>query len=93
MASFQTLNLAHLPPDLAVHIALYTDLQNASFLRDQLLQGNPDFEYALIDASVVRGPSFLACLLSCLLAPSSIRSLVRSLLYTRFETAEKEKQC
>lgn len=54
MASLQTLHLAHLPPDLAVHVALYTDLQNASFLRDQLLQGNPDFEYALIDASVVR---------------------------------------
>lgn len=56
MASLQTLNLAHLPPDLAVHIALYTDLQNAPFLRDQLLRGNPDFEYALIDASVVRRP-------------------------------------
>ncbi|MCJ1456089.1 hypothetical protein MMC28_006447 [Mycoblastus sanguinarius] len=53
MASLQTLHLAHLPPDLAVHIALYTNLQNASFLRDQLLQGNPDFEYALIDASVI----------------------------------------
>ncbi|CAF9929722.1 hypothetical protein IMSHALPRED_007989 [Imshaugia aleurites] len=53
MASLQTLSLAHLPPDLAVHIALYTDLQNAPFLRDQLLQGNPDFEYALIDASVI----------------------------------------
>ncbi|KAL9074911.1 MAG: hypothetical protein Q9161_002050 [Pseudevernia consocians] len=53
MPSLQTLNLAHLPPDLAVHIALYTDLQNAPFLRDQLLQGNPDFEYALIDASVI----------------------------------------
>ncbi|KAF6237368.1 hypothetical protein HO173_004258 [Letharia columbiana] len=53
MASLQTLNLAHLPPDLAVHIALYADLQNAPFLRDQLLQGNPDFEYALIDATVI----------------------------------------
>ena len=79
MASLQTLHLAHLPPDLAVHIALYTDLQNASFLRDQLLKGNPDFEYALIDASVVRRPYFyppspslipllLACLFNCLLA-------------------------
>ncbi len=59
MAYLQTLNLAHLPPDLAVHIASYTDLQNAPFLRDQLLQGNPDFEYALIDASVVRRPRLL----------------------------------
>lgn len=59
MASLKTLNLAHLPEDLAVHIALYTDLRNAPFLRDQLLQGNADFEYALIDASVVRRPCLL----------------------------------
>lgn len=59
MASVQTINLTHLPLDLAVHIALYTDLQNAPFLRDQLLQGNPASEYALIDASVVRRPCSL----------------------------------
>ena len=53
MAQLQTLHLAHLPSDLAVHVALYTEVQNAAYLRDQLLQGNQDFEYALIDASVV----------------------------------------
>ena len=53
MAELQSLHLAHLPPDLAVHVALYTEVQNAPYLRDQLLQGNQDFEYALIDASVV----------------------------------------
>lgn len=53
MAELQTLHLAHLPPDLAVHVALYTEIKNAAYLRDQLLQGNQDFEYALIDASVV----------------------------------------
>ncbi|KAK0509046.1 hypothetical protein JMJ35_008417 [Cladonia borealis] len=53
MAELQTLHLAHLPPDLAVHVALYTEVQNAAYLRDQLLQGNQDFEYALIDASVI----------------------------------------
>jgi len=59
MASLQTLHLVHLPPDLAVHVALYTDVENASFLRDQLLQGNPDFEYALVDASIVCGSGSL----------------------------------
>lgn len=59
MAALQTLHLAHLPPELAVHVALYTDIRNASFLRDQLLQGNPDFEYALVDASVVCYENFL----------------------------------
>jgi hypothetical protein len=53
MTPLQTFHLAHLPPDLAVYVALYNDVQNAPSLRDQLLQGNPDFEYALIDASVV----------------------------------------
>ena len=53
MALVQTLRLAHLPPSLAVHIALYQNVQNASFLRQQLLQGNPEFEYAFIDASIV----------------------------------------
>ncbi|KAL2042118.1 hypothetical protein N7G274_005306 [Stereocaulon virgatum] len=53
MTPLQTFHLAHLPPDLAIHVALYTDVQNAPILRDQLLQGNPDFEYALIEASVI----------------------------------------
>ena len=54
MASLQTIHLTHLPPDLAVHVALYTNVENAFFLHEQLLQGNPDFECALIDASTVR---------------------------------------
>ena len=58
MAQLQTLHLAHLPPDLAVHVTLYTEVQNAPYLRDQLLQGNQDFEYALIDASVVGSSVF-----------------------------------
>lgn len=53
MADLKTLHLAHLPTDLAVHVALFQNLKNAAFLRRQLLDGNADFEYALIDASVV----------------------------------------
>lgn len=57
----QTLHLEHLPPGYDVHIALYKDLRNAEFLQKQLLEGNTAFEYALIDASVVRsGDSFTA---------------------------------
>ncbi|OCT49564.1 EKC/KEOPS complex subunit cgi121 [Cladophialophora carrionii] len=47
------INLAHMPPELALYVAVYTDLQNASFLKEQLLAGNADFEYAFIDASMV----------------------------------------
>ncbi|KAI9821134.1 MAG: hypothetical protein M1827_003868 [Pycnora praestabilis] len=48
-----TYSLSHLPPDLAIHIALYEEVQNAAFLRQQLMSGNSAFEYAFIDASVV----------------------------------------
>ncbi|KAI9731572.1 MAG: hypothetical protein M1834_004692 [Cirrosporium novae-zelandiae] len=53
MASLQTIYLPHLPSSFAIYVALYRDLQNATFLREQLLAGNTDFEYALIDASMV----------------------------------------
>jgi EKC/KEOPS complex subunit CGI121/TPRKB len=48
--------LVHMPSELAVFVALYRDLQNAKFLREQLLAGNTDFEYAFIDASMVGHP-------------------------------------
>lgn len=48
-----TLHLTHLPPTLGVYIALCRDLKNATFLRQQLLNGNTEFEYALLDASSV----------------------------------------
>jgi len=53
MMYLQTLHLAHLPPSLTLHLALYEDVKNAAFLQQQLLQGNSEFEYALIDASSV----------------------------------------
>ncbi|KAI9924777.1 hypothetical protein ASPWEDRAFT_40653 [Aspergillus wentii DTO 134E9] len=51
--SLETINLPHLPSSSPVHVALYRDLQNAPALRQQLLAGNADFEYAFIDASMV----------------------------------------
>lgn len=52
-AAVETINLPHLPPHIFVHAALYRNIQNAGFLRQQLIEGNADFEYALIDASMV----------------------------------------
>ncbi|PQE31470.1 hypothetical protein CJF32_00008080 [Rutstroemia sp. NJR-2017a WRK4] len=49
----QTIALEHLPESHSIHIALYRNLRNAAFLHQQLLAGNTDFEYALIDASVI----------------------------------------
>ena len=53
MAQLTTFHLAHLPPDLAVNIALFRDLKNQSFLKQQLLDGNEAFEYAFLDAQSV----------------------------------------
>lgn len=46
---------AHLPHLLShpLHICLFTDVRNASYLREQLLAGNTDYEYAFLDASVL----------------------------------------
>ncbi|KAJ5698896.1 EKC/KEOPS complex subunit [Penicillium macrosclerotiorum] len=49
----ETISLPHLPASLPVHVALYRNVQNGAFLRQQLLAGNAEFEYALIDASIV----------------------------------------
>ncbi|KAH8793399.1 kinase binding protein CGI-121-domain-containing protein [Hyaloscypha finlandica] len=53
MALLQTVRLEHLPHSHEIHIALYRDITNASFLQQQLLDGNTNFEYALIDAGVI----------------------------------------
>lgn len=56
MAMVKTFHLAHLNPNLEVHVALFRDLKNAFHLRQQLLNGNTEFEYALIDANAVSDP-------------------------------------
>ncbi|KAK2760103.1 hypothetical protein FQN53_007953 [Emmonsiellopsis sp. PD_33] len=53
MSHLKTIQLAHVPPTQPVHVALYRDLQNSQFLREQLLTGNTEFEYAFIDASTI----------------------------------------
>lgn len=55
-----SVNLEHTPLELPIHISLFRDVENSAFLKQQLLDGNEEFEYAFIDASVVRtGPSFI----------------------------------
>ncbi|KAK5130271.1 hypothetical protein LTR08_002272 [Meristemomyces frigidus] len=48
----ETILLPHLP-QYPLHIILFKDVTNAAFLRQQLLAGNTDFEYAFLDASVL----------------------------------------
>jgi len=55
----QTLYLENIPQSHEVHIAAFKDVTNASFLRDQLLAGNTDFEYAFVDARTVSGIIYL----------------------------------
>ncbi|KAJ5307692.1 hypothetical protein N7476_008348 [Penicillium atrosanguineum] len=53
MALLETIDIPHLPSSLPVHVALYRNVENADYLKQQLLAGNSEFEYALIDASMV----------------------------------------
>lgn len=51
-ADVETIRLPFLE-DYPLYIGLFSHLQNATFLRKQLLEGNQDFEYAFIDATSV----------------------------------------
>ena len=54
MSLMTKVQLAHLPPPHnTLYLALFADVQNAQFLRQQLLDGNREFEYAFIDASML----------------------------------------
>ncbi|EMC99792.1 hypothetical protein BAUCODRAFT_62697 [Baudoinia panamericana UAMH 10762] len=48
----ETVILPHLD-GYPLHICLFAAVQNAPFLRQQLLNGNTDFEYAFLDAAVI----------------------------------------
>jgi hypothetical protein len=50
--TMETITLPHLP-DSPIQACLFKNVQNAAFLRQQLLEGNTDFEYAFLDASVL----------------------------------------
>lgn len=52
MALVRTFTLPHYETH-PVHIALFKDVTNAAFLRSQLLEANPDFDYAFLDAQMV----------------------------------------
>ena len=58
MAQVTSLRLAHLPVDQRVHIALFDNVQSAKYLRERLLSGDRDFDYAFIDAEMVRSQLF-----------------------------------
>ncbi|KAF2138261.1 uncharacterized protein K452DRAFT_277286 [Aplosporella prunicola CBS 121167] len=58
MARVQTIGLAHLPAH-PVHVALFDHVTNAAALRQHLLSGNPEFEYAFLDATTILSTSHL----------------------------------
>jgi EKC/KEOPS complex subunit CGI121/TPRKB len=58
MASVRSFTLPHYDA-YPVHVALFTNVTNAAFLRSQLLAANPQFDYALLDASMILSPNHL----------------------------------
>jgi EKC/KEOPS complex subunit CGI121/TPRKB len=53
MANVRTFTLPHYHA-YPVHVAVFKDVTNASYLRSQLLAANPEFDYAFLDAEMVR---------------------------------------
>ena len=53
MADVKTFNLAHVAQSTPVFAALFRDVRNAAFLRQQLVEANAEYEYAFLDASAV----------------------------------------
>lgn len=72
--TLEVVPLDHLPSTHIVHVALFRDVKNAPFLQQQLLARNAEFEYALIDASVVSSTS--PPLLDCVPPEVSARDVV-----------------
>ncbi|KAF2002169.1 hypothetical protein P154DRAFT_618900 [Amniculicola lignicola CBS 123094] len=58
MAVVRTFHLPHYEA-YPVHICLFSDVTNAAFLRRQLLEANPEFDYAFLDASMILTPTHL----------------------------------
>lgn len=52
MSAVETIVLPHLG-DFPIYAGLFRDVKNAGFLRQQLLDGNVEFEYAFLDAATV----------------------------------------
>lgn len=55
MVHVRTFTLPHYD-DYPVQAALFKNVSNAAFLRSQLLEANTDFDYAFLDATMVRSP-------------------------------------
>ncbi|KAI1321971.1 kinase binding protein CGI-121-domain-containing protein [Xylariaceae sp. FL0255] len=49
----ETIHLEHIPASHSVHVAVFQDVDNSDFLHQQLLARNAEYEFALIDASVI----------------------------------------
>ncbi|KAH7406452.1 kinase binding protein CGI-121-domain-containing protein [Phaeosphaeria sp. MPI-PUGE-AT-0046c] len=58
MAVVRTFTLPHYEA-YPVHIALFKDVNNAAYLRSQLLEANPAFDYAFLDAQMTFNNEYL----------------------------------
>jgi hypothetical protein len=70
MTIVRTFTLPHYEA-FPIHVALFRDVKNASHLRSQLLEANAEYDYAFLDAEMVR-PIFCSSAHLCLLFRISI---------------------
>lgn len=59
----ESIQLPHVPLTHTLHVTLFQNIENAGFLRQQLLEGNTDYEYAFLDTAVLlsRKHALAAC--------------------------------
>lgn len=72
MALVRTFTLPHYEA-YPIYVALFKDVKNATYLRSQLLEANPDFDYAFLDAEMVRNT--VPCGVLLFLVPSLVISI------------------
>ncbi|KAF2469024.1 CGI-121-domain-containing protein [Lindgomyces ingoldianus] len=58
MAAVQTFYLPHYPT-YPIHVCMFKDVSNAAHLRSQLLEANPEFDFAFLDATMILSPNHL----------------------------------
>jgi EKC/KEOPS complex subunit CGI121/TPRKB len=78
----RTIALPHYPAH-PLHLALYKDVKNTAFLRAQLLEANPAYDYAFLDATMILSPHHLL-----LAAALALQSYLQNSMKTRTPHSE-----
>jgi hypothetical protein len=86
MALVRTFTLPHYEK-YPVHVVLFKNVKNAGYLRSQLMEANPDFDYAFLDAEMVSARLTLSMSIIFKSFPIRVHVLGLSCIITPRQTA------